>query len=130
MKTKEIMIQPIKLPRSAVYTAVEHYKKYSPVPFKVDLADYLANGFVFSGPTCFALGKIIQLGKNGSKEPAWFIRFACGDFLELFHVLPFYLPKIVFCRHGEMERREYPTERLYKLARAIKLKGEQNGLRA
>jgi hypothetical protein len=128
MITNTKVITPIQFNTHAIAVAVAYYAKYSPIPFRDDLLDYLGNGFVVSRPNLFAMGKVIDLApqpdgdvdreKNHRNpdpgEPTWFIRMAVGDLGELLTTLPFYLPKITFCRKRDGKLRVYSVDRLAK----------------
>jgi hypothetical protein len=88
------LIQPLKFDTCAFRTAIEHYEKIPGVSFVDDLTDYLANGFVVSRPTVFAMAKPIE---RESKR-GWFIRFACGNMAELLTCLPCPLEFVAFFR--------------------------------
>jgi len=96
---------------SAYSQAEAWYQENSPVSLEQDLEEYHRNGFVITRPTSIALFKIILLN-DGS--PSWFVRFALGDRSELISLIPCFLPKICFCRHGQLNIREYDMEQLMK----------------
>jgi hypothetical protein len=105
-----------------ILVAKFYYDMQSDIPFLEDLDDYLMHHCVVSRPTCFAMARLINLAKDGEpEEPAWFIRFAYGNLLELLSVLPAYLPKICWCRNEpgkafDNKMRIYSLDRLVKLA--------------
>lgn len=102
-----------------ILEAQELYRKYSKVPFTVDLIDYVYTGLIVSRPTCFAMAKVTDLAKPGEPHQwAWFIRVAVGDMFELLNCLPCYLEKICFCRRGKED-----FMRVYDLKRFIRLVG-------
>jgi len=105
---------------TAIQEAAYLYLKWkSTIPFNEDLAHYLVFGCVATRPTAFAMAKVIQLpesDKEWSLQPAWFIRIAVGQMMELISLLPRYLPWIAFCRRGEDRMRVYKLERLLRLA--------------
>jgi hypothetical protein len=69
------------------------------IPFEEDLAEYLQTGFVVSSPTLIMLFRVCNIAKDGEpEEPAWYVRFACGDLCQLLNAFPCYLPKLVFRR--------------------------------
>ena len=56
------------------------------------LVDYLANGYVFSTPTLFLMGK------PDAKMECWNVHTFAGRISEVFDYMPFHLPFISFCR--------------------------------
>ena len=114
MITEETIINQIPPGLTAIQVAVASYKEWmGDVSIEEDIAQYLNDGFVLSFPTCFALVKVIEEPKT--KEPAWFIRMAVGHLDELLYHLPFYLPKICFCRRNDGRLRSYSLERMMQL---------------
>lgn len=96
------------------------YVEHPDLDFDKDLEDHLINGYVCSRPTLFAMVKVIDLDP-WNRDLAWFIQIAVGDMLELISVLPYYLPKICFCRHNEHDKKRiYPMDKFLRLA--VKLK--------
>lgn len=94
-------LSPLKFECCAFGDAMDHYAKLKGVDFLADLFDYLVNGFVVSRPTVFAMGKLIE--KDGKR--GWFIRYACGNILELLSLLPCRMDYIYFCRtHKDNDR--------------------------
>jgi hypothetical protein len=78
-----------------------------------DCYDYFRNGFVCIRPNLFAMVKVVQF----EGERIWHIQIAVGDLMELLAVLPFYLPKICFCRNNNVDQmRVVRTEYLAKVA--------------
>jgi hypothetical protein len=114
--------------RKPIEAAKLWYDLLSDVPFEDDLADYLMNGWVVSRPTCFWMMRLCDarpLDDKGNpigveQEPAWFVRFSCGGLPELLSTLPFYLPKIIFCRNGPGKPKSDKL-RVYRLDRLIRL---------
>ena len=107
------------------------------VKFEDQLMEYLCNGFVVSRPTCFWMGKIIDLtpdAKEGDEwkegELGWFVRMAVGDMRELLETLPAVLPRIAFTRREDPRVRSYPLERFVELVynetfnKGMRAKGE------
>jgi hypothetical protein len=114
MITQEIIINQIPPGLTAIQVAAASYKQWmGDVSIEEDIAQYLSSGLVLSIPTCFALVKVIE--EPRTKEPAWFIRMAVGRLDELFYHLPFYLPKICFCRRNDGRLRTYSLERMMQL---------------
>ena len=114
-KTGDMVIHPLILSKEvcAFDQAKAYYEKFPEVKFEDDFLDYCRNGFVVSRPNCFAMVKVF-LYKG---IPAWFIRFAVGDLVELITCLPAFLPKIAFCRNGKSDQmRVVSTKRLLQLA--------------
>jgi hypothetical protein len=112
--TQEKIINPIPPGLTAIQVAVACYKKWkSDSTLEEDIAHYLAYGLVLSFPTCFALLKPIEDPKT--KEPAWFLRMAVGRLDELLYHLPFYLPRICFCRRNDGRLRSYSMKRYMQL---------------
>jgi hypothetical protein len=106
--------------RKPIEAAKMFYGLYSDVPFEQDLAEYLTDHCVISRPTLFAM---FCLSSDKDGQPAWFVRFACGNLLELLMAMPVYLPKLLFCRNGfgkpkSDKVREYSTDRMARLALA------------
>src|SRR4030095_280433 len=124
MITNDTIIHHLTSKQSAILKAVEDYRGKQ-VPFYKDLFNYLVTGFVVSRPTCFAMFRIIDIGKNGKKEPAWFVRYACGDIAELLKSMPGYLPYICFCRDNEERVRKYSVDRLLAKHRAMQQRKEK-----
>jgi hypothetical protein len=115
MITKETIIKPIPPGVTAIQVAAACYTKWmGQVSFEADVAEYLANGVVISMPSCFGLARVIKAPDTG--EPAWFVRMAAGRLDELLYRLPYYLPKICFCRKNDGRMRCYSLERVIKLA--------------
>jgi hypothetical protein len=114
MITQEHIIEPIPPGLTAIQVAAGCYKKWmGDASLEEDIAHYLGYGLVLSIPTCFALVKPIEDPKT--KEPAWFVRMAVGQLDELVYHLPFYLPKICFCRRNDGRLRTYSMERFMQL---------------
>ena len=77
-----------------------------------DLAYYCENGFVRISPTAMAFGNPCR-DEDGNY---WFIRAAVGSLPEVLMMLPWYLPRICWCRNNDGVLRMYRTDRLIKLA--------------
>ena len=107
-------------PLTAIEIAARCYRKWmGQVSFEQDVADYMAHGYVISRPSCFGMAHIITLKQDEKDpprwtagEPAWFIRMAVGNLMELFSCLPYYLPWIAFCRRNDGRVHVYKLERL------------------
>src|SRR4030095_2930578 len=117
MKIRDTNIYPYSLKPgmvSAITWARRFYMEHTDLNFEADLQDYLVNGFVTARPNVFGMGKVIK--HNG--EPAWYIRMAVGNILELLSILPFPLDTVVFCRNNEKGvLRVYSFERLIRIAK-------------
>src|SRR5215813_11470146 len=114
MITEETILEPIPRGFTAVQVAAMAYKKWmGTASLEEDIAHYLAYGLVLSIPTCFVMLKAIIDPKT--KQPAWFIRMAVGRLDELFYHLPYYLPRMCFCRRNDGRLRSYSTERMMQL---------------
>jgi hypothetical protein len=123
MKIEAGILKAIELKRlKPILVAKLYYDAFSRVPFLDELDDYLLNHCVVSRPTCFAMFRLHNLAKDGEpEEPAWFVRFAYGNLLELLSIMPAYLPKICFCRNKlgrpfDEKMRIYSVDRLMALA--------------
>jgi hypothetical protein len=103
---------------TAIELAHACYKKWKGMAsFQEDLTHYLLYGVVISHPTLFGMAKVIDLAEPGAaREPAWFVRFACGDLVDLLSSLPCHLPKICFCRNNKGAIRVYNLDKLFRLA--------------
>ncbi len=127
--------------RSALRKAIELYQKWNgQVDFWSDFADYLATGVVISTQESFLMAKVIQLGsvagtdgsgdganagygtgangagysRNGDGGHAWFVRVAVGRLDQLAALMPFYLPRIAFCRRNDGRVRVVDTDRFMR----------------
>ena len=118
-RTGQTLIRPMLGKQSPFNLARLFYAQYSDLNFETDLADYLQNGFVYSGLDCFAMAKIVDL--NNCKPPqelAWFVRIAVGMRLDvLLSKIPLPLPKICFCRNNDNVIRVYDWSRMKRLAK-------------
>jgi hypothetical protein len=92
----------------AIQVARRFYLEHTDLNFEADLQDYLVTGFVCSRPSVFGMVKLIEW----KGEPAWFVRMAVGNVLELRQILPFPLETIVFCRNNQKD-----VLRVYSLSR-------------
>ena len=105
----------------AIQMARIHYLEHTNLNFEADLQDYLHNGFVCSRPSVFGMVKLIEW----KGEPAWFVRMAVGNVVELRSILPFPLETIVFCRNNQKD-----VVRVYSLSRIdrmlVKIMEKQN----
>jgi hypothetical protein len=112
--TQETFLNPIPPGLTAVQVAAACYKKWmGDASLEEDIAHYMVYGCVLSFPTCFALLKAIEDPKT--KEPAWFLRMAVGRLDEMIYHMPFYLPRICFCRRNDGRLRSYSMERYTQL---------------
>jgi hypothetical protein len=126
-RTDETMIRPLILNSSrlsAFDAARAFYEQHSELDFADDLLEYARNGFVVIRPNLFVIGKIINVGRNGTRQPAWFVRCAVGHVAELLTTMPVYLPWIAFCRNNDHKVRVCSTERMAQLAAAMIKKQE------
>jgi hypothetical protein len=102
----------------AIDVAEACYLKWGGVNFAEDLSHYLLNGVVIVRPDLFGIAQVIDLAPEGTTppEPAWFVRMAVGDLRELVAELPFYLPKICFCRRNDdgQVMKKYSLDRFAK----------------
>ena len=76
--------------------------------FSEVLADHLLNGYVFSTPDCFLLGR--------RQEDAWFVTYLAGDLESALQFIPFPLPYLIFQRDNGVLRcykSESLTRKLY-----------------
>jgi hypothetical protein len=146
MITEQKMIRPLLPHQWAIAIAKETYHKFQTrnnvppdkrVKFEDDLVDYLCNGFVVSRPTCFWMGKIVDLAETGDggqrtedskPDYAWFVRVAAGDLEEMLLTMPVVLSKIAFCRRGDDRVRVYSLDRFLRFALRNKLKEERRKL--
>lgn len=113
---------------SAIQKARAHYLTIPELTFEDDLLWYFKCGWVYSSPTCFVMGCLINIAPEDTNlvQPAWFIRYATGNLIEIMMRLPFELEYIVWCRDnqdGGSTLRRYKTKRLYALAGKLKLRG-------
>lgn len=98
---------------SAFELARLFYAQYPELDFGDDLVDYMRNGFVITRPQLFVMAKVIHRDDGH----LWFCRIAIGNLIELLTVMPFYLPRIAFCRNGRADKmRICSTNRLTELA--------------
>jgi hypothetical protein len=90
--------------------------------FEDDLVEYLKSGFVYSSPTSFALAKVVNVAseESGLVEPAWFVRYAGGNLIEMLTRLPVHFRKIVFCRNNKGSLKQYDLAALLRITRATK----------
>jgi hypothetical protein len=110
----QLMIRPLLLNKehSPFDLARLFYAQYMDLDFADDLIDYHRNGFVVSRPTLFAMFKVTDY----EGEPAWFVRIAIGNLLELLGCMPCQLPKLIFDRNNENNVRVVDTKRLLEVA--------------
>ena len=109
-------------PLTAIEIAARCYRNWmGQVSFEHDLANYMARGYVVTRPSCFAMAHIVTLEPDQKTpprwtagEPAWFVRMAVGNPVELFSCVPYYLPWIAFCRRNDGRVRVYKLERLIR----------------
>lgn len=82
--------------------------------FRKHLRDHLANGYVFSTPSFFALFKAVQLD---DERIAWFFTYLNGDLRQMAEKIPFPLPYVAFARyrHGRERVRVYLFERFLQI---------------
>ena len=93
--------------------------------FASDLLDYARHGFVRISVSSMALAKVCRDGQGNY----WFIRSAVGNLLELINMLPFFLPRIAWCRNNEKVLRMYDTRMLFKIVkRQVERKHETKSL--
>lgn len=118
----KISVYPLKKGHMpAIQIARLHYLEHTDLNFEVDLQDYLANGFVCSRPSVFGMVKLI----DWKGQPAWFVRMAVGNVLELRQILPFPLETIVFCRNNQKDvLRVYSLSRIDRML--VKMMEKQN----
>ena len=84
-------------------TPVEQASSFYGPHFCEVVADHLLNGYVFSTPDCFLLGK--------QQGDAWFVSYLAGDLRAAVPFIPFPLPWLIFQRdNGELRR--YSAESL------------------
>lgn len=105
-------------------------------PFEFYLNWHLANGFVFSTPDYFVMGRAMVWAENESwtrnrideftiwakkAENAWYVHAMAGDIKKAWGILPYPLGYICFerVRGGKRELVKIPTERMRKLAHAL-----------
>ena len=131
MRMATDLIRPLLFKPCAFDRARAFYAQFANHPdpkkrlcFEDDLLEYMRRGWVKCSPTAIAFARVINIAPEETKlvEPAWFIRFALGPLDEVLGMLPFYLPRIVWCRNNEGPGfgtlKNYSTERLFKLTRA------------
>lgn len=133
MKLQTNYVRPLLFNVCALDQAKRFYLPFEQLPkddprylcFESDLVEYLRFGHVASGPDYFAFARVINIAPEDSNlvEPAWFIRFALGPLERVLKALPFYLPKIVWCRDNDGKLKIYSTKQLYRIA-AARLKKE------
>jgi hypothetical protein len=105
----------------AIQVARMHYLEHTDLNFEADLQDYLANGFVCSRPSVFGMVKLVAW----KGEPAWFVRMAVGNVLELRQILPWPLETLLFCRNNQKDVvREYSLSRIDRML--VKMMEKQN----
>ncbi len=132
MIAKRTTIRPMVTNLSPFNTARLWYHEHSTLSFEDDLIDYLHTGFVYSGPDCFAMAKIVDM--NDSNTPphdwGWFIRIAVGPIGILITKLPFALKYISFNRRGEERIRVYEWDKLARRGYNLGMKNriQQGGL--
>lgn len=120
-RTGEMIVHPVRFKESAYDQAILLYAQYPELSFEDDLIDYMRTGFVCSRPTIFFMAKVIC--EKG--EHMWFVRIAVGNLLELLVAMPFYLPRIAFCRNNRADKmRICDVQRLCHLAVKLFKKGE------
>lgn len=118
-RTGQMLIRPLlfHVEHPAFDLAKLFYAQYPDLSFEDDLLDYMRTGFVVVRPHLFAMAKVIDY----KGERMWFARIAIGNLVELLQVLPFYLPKICFCRNNRADHmRICSTKRLAQLAWQLK----------
>ena len=105
MSTEQNMASAISKGKLSPYRIAQiWYAKYSDVSFEEDFNEYLENGCVIVRPTIFAMGTIVYVSKD---EPAWFIRFACGNLKQLWNAMPIRLPRVIFCRRKGRDKAQW-----------------------
>ncbi len=112
------IIRGIHPKRMAIHSVLECYANWKgAATFEEDLRHYLMHGWVLSRPSCFAMAKVIDLAEPGQEQrPAWFVRMAAGDMVELLLELPGQLSAICFCRRNDGKLRIYSLQRLIQKA--------------
>lgn len=103
-------IRKIEMASAAARAALD-YRAHGSREFKKHLRNHLANGYVFSAPNYFMMGKAVLL-EDG--RTAWYITYALGDPRRLAALMPFPLPFIAFRRRGRGPVRVYETEQLLR----------------
>jgi hypothetical protein len=122
----QMILNPIPMPpeMSPIWKAKGYYRQFSMCDFKEDVLAYLDQGFVVNLPHVFAMGSVIDIGKNGKERLAWFVRIAVGRTIDLIQCLPFDLPEIAFCRKNNGVMRVFPLARFKHL---VRLREKNNG---
>ena len=125
MRIADTIIRPIALsgevPAFRVMQAMYEAFNDESLKFWDDFSDYCLTGYVRISPTAMAFAKPCR----DDEGDYWFIRAAVGPLSEVLLMLPFFLPRIAWCRNNDGVIRMYKTERLAKLA-ARQLKGDQD----
>lgn len=121
MRFPSSFIRPIKIGRCCFDEAREFYLLHTELNFEDDLLEYLKDGYVFSGPTFFALARIHNIAPEDTNlvQPAWFIRCAVGDLLDLLRQMPVHFEFMVWCRNNEehgQKLRQWKTTEVFRLA--------------
>lgn len=99
------------------------------VSFREVLASHLVNGYVFSGPDCFLMGRPV-----GSRDPdlwldfdyrfplaecdAWLVTAMAGDLKRAASFMPYPLPHLVYQRRGRWVSLKITTRTLQKIQNA------------
>ena len=117
MRIGNILIRPLMLRREqpAFFLMQQMYEEFKDpkLNFWDDFADYALNGFIRISPTAMALARPC----NDKDGDYWFIRAAVGPLHEVLCMLPYYLPRISWCRENDGIIRMYSTNRLAELVR-------------
>ena len=92
-----------------IWESIRSLYEHTPYNFEEDLKRHLHEGYVFSGPDYFLMGRAVD-------DRGWLVSLGIGELGKLISLMPYHLPYVGFSRHpsGIGPIKWHQTNRLIK----------------